>query len=144
MGRGGEIFVLDMGQPVQIVDLARDLIRLSGLPASAIDITYTGVRPGEKLHEQLYFQDEATLPTSHPKVHLARQRSCGLDDATQTIVRLEAALGWPDETLRAELFAVIPDCDLPVPASCDAMAAAAPAAVVPGAPLTGERQETAP
>ena len=68
MGAGGEIFVLEMGEPVKIVDLARDLVRLSGLPEQAIEITFTGIRRGEKLYEELYFEDEQTLPTSHQKL----------------------------------------------------------------------------
>ena len=68
MGNGGDLFVLDMGQPVRIVDLARDLIRLSGLPETAIDIVYTGVRPGEKMHEELADNDGNILPTDHPKI----------------------------------------------------------------------------
>ena len=68
MGKGGEIFVLDMGEPVRIVDLARDLIRLSGLKPDDIEIVFTGLRPGEKLYEELYFDDEEMQPTPHPKV----------------------------------------------------------------------------
>ena len=78
MGAGGEIFVLEMGEPVKIVDLARDLIRLSGLPEHAIEITFTGIRRGEKLYEELYFEDEQTLPTSHPKVRAAYHRPYSL------------------------------------------------------------------
>src|SRR6185369_2387150 len=78
MGRGGEIFVLEMGEPIAVVDLARDLIRLSGLPEDAIEISYTGRRPGEKLYEELYFAEEATLATPHPKLRCAYHRPCAL------------------------------------------------------------------
>ncbi|WP_283432110.1 nucleoside-diphosphate sugar epimerase/dehydratase [Neorhodopirellula lusitana] len=69
--RGGEIFVLDMGEPIRIVQLANDLVALSGLPKDSIEIVFTGIRPGEKLYEELYFDDETTIPTSHPKVRAA-------------------------------------------------------------------------
>jgi FlaA1/EpsC-like NDP-sugar epimerase len=74
MGNGGEIFVLDMGESVKIVDLARDLIALSGLGEDDIEIVFTGLRPGEKLYEELYFDDEQRVPTSHPKVFCALHR----------------------------------------------------------------------
>jgi FlaA1/EpsC-like NDP-sugar epimerase len=71
MGMGGEIFVLDMGAPVKIVDLARNLILLSGLrPDEDIKIKFTGVRPGEKLYEELNFEEENTLPTPYEKIKI--------------------------------------------------------------------------
>ncbi len=71
MGQGGEIFVLEMGEPVRIADLARDMIRLSGLSESDIRIEYTGLRPGEKLYEELLTDSEQTLPTPHSKLRIA-------------------------------------------------------------------------
>jgi FlaA1/EpsC-like NDP-sugar epimerase len=72
MGKGGEIFVLDMGEPVRIVDLARQMIRLSGLSEDEIRIEYTGLRPGEKLYEEPLADAEKTLPTPHPKLRIAQ------------------------------------------------------------------------
>jgi FlaA1/EpsC-like NDP-sugar epimerase len=74
MGKGGEIFVLDMGEPVRIADLARDLIKLSGYTEEDIKLVYTGLRPGEKLYEEPLAVDENTLPTPHPKLKIARAR----------------------------------------------------------------------
>src|SRR5690606_17115078 len=71
MSVGGEVFVLDMGEPLLITDLARDLIRLSGLrPGEDIEIEYTGVRPGEKLFEEISAAAENTLPTYHEKIKI--------------------------------------------------------------------------
>lgn len=72
MGQGGEIFVLDMGEPVRITDLARELIKLSGYTENEINIVYTGLRPGEKLYEELLASSENTLPTPHPKLRVAQ------------------------------------------------------------------------
>lgn len=74
MGRSGEIFVLDMGEPVRITDLARELVRLSGYAENEIAITYTGLRPGEKLYEEPLADNESTLPTPHPRLRVAQTR----------------------------------------------------------------------
>ncbi|MDO8961591.1 MAG: nucleoside-diphosphate sugar epimerase/dehydratase [Methylophilus sp.] len=75
MGKGGEIYVLDMGEPVKIIDLAKDMIKLSGLQQDEIRIEFTGLRPGEKLYEELLADDENTLPTSHEKLRIAQARN---------------------------------------------------------------------
>jgi FlaA1/EpsC-like NDP-sugar epimerase len=73
MGQGGEIFVFDMGDPVKVSDLAHKMIRLSGkTPGVDIDIIYTGLRPGEKLYEELLNDSENTLPTYHEKIMIAK------------------------------------------------------------------------
>jgi FlaA1/EpsC-like NDP-sugar epimerase len=77
MGEGGEIFILDMGEPVRILDLAKDTIRLSGLkPYEDIDIVFTGVRAGEKMFEELQTTDEAVAKTWHPKIFVGRINAC--------------------------------------------------------------------
>ena len=75
MGKGGEIFVMDMGEPVRIVDLAKDMIKLSGFHEDDIKIEFSGLRPGEKLYEELLADDEKTLPTSHKKLLIASART---------------------------------------------------------------------
>jgi FlaA1/EpsC-like NDP-sugar epimerase len=81
LGEGGEIFLLDMGEPVNITDLARRLITLSGFqPDKDVEIVFTGLRPGEKLHEELYWQGEGIVPTENKKITMWKPD--GLDTAT--------------------------------------------------------------
>jgi FlaA1/EpsC-like NDP-sugar epimerase len=107
MGKGGEVFVLDMGEPVKIVDLAHDLIRLSGLPASAIDFVITGTRPGEKLFEQLYSSSEETLETPHPKLRAAYCRPLDVAEVERSISELSDLANGPDELIRCKLREVV-------------------------------------
>ena len=92
-GTSGEIFVLDMGEPVKVVDLARDLIRLSGLEEGReIDLVFTGLRPGEKLYEELYNDAETRLPTRHAKIFRARHRETSSHVLWEVLNRLAAAV----------------------------------------------------
>jgi FlaA1/EpsC-like NDP-sugar epimerase len=93
---GGRVFVLDMGEPVKIVDLARDMIRLSGFAADEIRIEFTGLRPGEKLYEELLADGEATLPTPHPKLRIARPTALP-DAAWLAELEIWLAAPWRDE-----------------------------------------------
>ena len=93
LGNGGEIFCFDMGHPVRIADLAKNMIRLAGfVPGKDIEITYTGLRPGEKLYEELLNQKETTLPTSNEKILVAKVREYNFDViATQINILIEDA-----------------------------------------------------
>src|SRR5262249_42137233 len=103
--------VLDMGEPVRIVDLATDLIRLSGLEVGRdVQIHFTGVRPGEKLYEELFFGREHAEPTTHPKVLRARHAdlAIGLGTVVEELI-VKAKRGDPDYELRDLLHRLVPD-----------------------------------
>jgi FlaA1/EpsC-like NDP-sugar epimerase len=109
MGRSGQIFVLDMGEPMKIVELARMLIRLSGKTEQEIPISYTGLRPGEKLYEELLADDETTEPTPHPKLRIAKT-SGAQPDAGCVMQWIEAAGPAPDaDALRQWLRGQVPE-----------------------------------
>ena len=108
IGRGGEIFVLDMGEAVKVVDLARDMIRLSGLvEGREIDIVFTGLRPGEKLYEELYDDRETRLPTSHPKIFTARHRPGSIAFVRGLLDDLAAVVDRPPHEVVAALRTVV-------------------------------------
>jgi FlaA1/EpsC-like NDP-sugar epimerase len=111
LGRGGELFMLDMGEPVKIVDLARDMIRLSGFEEGTdIDIQFTGIRPGEKLFEEMFFSHEIAEPTEHPKILRARNGAAEYGTSQQIHRVIEAARnGADDGCLRRMLHEIVPD-----------------------------------
>ncbi len=109
MGQGGEIFVLDMGEPVKIETLARDLIRLSGLPENAIEIREVGLRPGEKLYEELYFETETRIETDQKKIFAANHRQFKLEEIQAQLDELLSMLGGPQDKIRERLTDFVPE-----------------------------------
>lgn len=103
MGQGGEIFILEMGRPVRIVDLARDLIRLCGCTEEQIRIEFTGLRPGEKLYEELLADDETTTRTPHAKLRIARAREVPDHLLDQLLPWLMQRRLLPDDQVRRDL-----------------------------------------
>jgi FlaA1/EpsC-like NDP-sugar epimerase len=116
-GRGGEILTLDMGEPVRIVDLARDMIRLYGADPDHVAIVFTGLRPGEKLYEELLASEEATKPTPHPKLHIAQARAADRDAVKQLVAWCERDRVADDAEVRARMRAWIPEYAPPAGAS---------------------------
>jgi FlaA1/EpsC-like NDP-sugar epimerase len=111
MGAGGEIFVLDMGSPIRIVDLAQNLIRLSGLrPGEDIDIVFTGMRPGEKLYEELLTREDRTRASRHERIFIARQEAVDQEDVFRLTDRLVSLVeGGSATDLVEALMALVPE-----------------------------------
>jgi FlaA1/EpsC-like NDP-sugar epimerase len=103
MGKGGEIFVLDMGEPVKIADLAADMVRLSGFSTDEIKIEYVGLRPGEKLYEELLADDEHTMPTPHEKLRIAQARTADISWVNSLLLWIEGLHGTHETQMKLEL-----------------------------------------
>jgi len=111
MGEGGEIFLLEMGTPIKIVDMARDLIRLSGFePDVDINIEYIGLRPGEKLYEELITEGEGVIPTSHEKIMVLKGKECNLEVLNGKIDDLVHLAREQDaEKIKKKLQEIVPE-----------------------------------
>ncbi|MBK8148779.1 MAG: polysaccharide biosynthesis protein [Acidobacteria bacterium] len=114
IGKGGEIFILDMGQPVKILDLAEDMIRLSGLePYEDIDIVFTGVRGGEKLFEELEITGENLLKTQHPKIFIGKIAAYDESEVGEILLSFRQAVAESDEASLRTLFnRVLPEASI--------------------------------
>jgi FlaA1/EpsC-like NDP-sugar epimerase len=107
LGQAGDLFVLDMGEPIRIMDLARDVTRLAGRDPDSQPIEITGLRPGEKLHEELFYDQEQVVPTTSPKVMRAVAEEPPTDIRACVGRLLESATGTHDDDLRAELSRIV-------------------------------------
>jgi FlaA1/EpsC-like NDP-sugar epimerase len=107
MGEGGEVFVLDMGEPIRILDLARDLIRLSGFEEGRdIDIVYTGLQRGEKVSEELFFRTEKVERTNHEKILVCHNGFCMGNERSDNVMPSRNKFApdvWPETSLRVEV-----------------------------------------
>lgn len=109
MAKGGEIFILDMGEPVKIVDLAKGLIQLSGLtPDQDIKIVFTGLREGEKLYEELLMSEETTVPTHHRSIMISKGREVSFENIESKLAELRGALQGTDEQAIRMLEEAVP------------------------------------
>ncbi len=133
-GKAGEILVLDMGEPVRIVDLARDMIKLSGADPDKIAVVFTGLRPGEKLFEEPLAIEESTRATSHPKLRVAQARKADSDAVGQMVTWCESDRVADDAEVRARLKSWIPEY---------APSAGAPVKPIPTSPPSG-REDSRP
>jgi FlaA1/EpsC-like NDP-sugar epimerase len=111
-GKNGEIYILDMGEPVRIVDLARDLIRLSGLqPDVDIKVEFSGMRPGEKLFEELMTKEERGASTAHEKIFVGKVQPFSSEELEATIMRMQdAALNSDHVAIRKNLESFVEGC----------------------------------
>ena len=109
MELGGEIFLLDMGEPIKIADLAKDMIKLSGYTEDEIKIIYTGLRSGEKLFEELLSNNEFSLPTPHPKLRMARARQVEKHELINILEWLVKTKVLNDDQVRRDLRRLIPE-----------------------------------
>jgi len=117
MGRGGEIFVLDMGEPVRISDLAADMIRLSGLEVGRdIEIRYVGLRPGEKLFEELHIDGEKHLATSHPKIMIAESQRENFLTIVHAMNQITERTEAPRDELLRLLASIVTEYQIPATA----------------------------
>ncbi len=125
IGRGGEVFILQMGEPVRIMDLAETLITLSGFkPHEDIKIIEIGMRPGEKLFEELKFETEETVPTSHPKIFINKLATLEPETVTLALRRLSELVRDRDgDGLRRFLHELLPEASLNAPAPVESIAA---------------------
>lgn len=122
LGTGGEIFILDMGEPVKILDLAEDMIRLSGLqPYEDIDIVFSGIRPGEKLYEELEISGENLLKTGHPKIFIGKIATYDAGEVGNMVSNLRVAIGDCDETkIRSLINHFLPEATVTFERAADA------------------------
>jgi FlaA1/EpsC-like NDP-sugar epimerase len=111
LGKGGEVFLLDMGEPVKIVHLARELITLSGFrPDEDIEIVFTGMRPGEKLFEELSIKGEDMIPTSHPKIAAWKNIPKDRETLYAGMARIKETIDTQDhDRIVAEVKSLIPE-----------------------------------
>lgn len=106
--KGGEIFVLDMGKPVKIYDLAKKMIHLSGFRTEDIEIKFTGLRPGEKLYEELLMNEEGLRRTAHSKIFIGSPLTVSLEELGEKLEKLKEAAVGDENTVRRIISEVVP------------------------------------
>jgi FlaA1/EpsC-like NDP-sugar epimerase len=112
--QGGEVFILDMGKPVKIVDLASDLIRLSGFePNKDIEIQFSGIRPGEKLFEELLTAEEGLTSTRHDRIFVAKPAFYNRNEIDFQIKQLERVIGKTSDQIKETLQSIVPTYQIP-------------------------------